>query len=76
MTLSQKGKCGNPGLFVCLVGFCRNHRSTPKIKIRSLNVPTRNTRILYELQAPDTHAFRIAHNYTVRKVGEKYLFST
>jgi hypothetical protein len=31
--------------------------------------------ILYELQAPDTHAFRIAHDYTVRKVGEKYYFN-
>jgi hypothetical protein len=31
--------------------------------------------ILYELQAPDTRAFRIAHDYTVRKVGEKYYFN-
>jgi hypothetical protein len=31
--------------------------------------------ILYELQAPDTHAFRITHDYTVRKVGEKYYFN-
>lgn len=28
--------------------------------------------ILYELQSPETHAFRITHDYTVRKVGEKY----
>src|SRR5262249_42443913 len=28
--------------------------------------------ILYELQAPESHAFRITHDYTVRKAGEKY----
>jgi hypothetical protein len=28
--------------------------------------------ILYELQAPESHAFRITHDYTVRKTGEKY----
>jgi len=31
--------------------------------------------ILYELQAPETHAFRITHDYTVRRVGEKYYFN-
>ena len=31
--------------------------------------------ILYELQAPDTHAFRITHDYTVRRAGEKYYFN-
>ena len=31
--------------------------------------------ILYELQAPETHAFRITHDYTVRKAGEKYYFN-
>jgi|SRR5215831_1294535 len=31
--------------------------------------------ILYELQAPDSHAFRITHDYTVRKAGEKYYFN-
>ena len=31
--------------------------------------------ILYELQSPDSHAFRITHDYTVRKVGEKYYFN-
>src|SRR5258708_37237695 len=28
--------------------------------------------ILYELQSPESHAFRITHDYTVRKVGERY----
>jgi len=31
--------------------------------------------ILYELQSPETHAFRITHDYTVRKVGEKFYFN-
>jgi hypothetical protein len=31
--------------------------------------------ILYELQAPESHAFRITHDYTVRNVGEKYYFN-
>src|SRR5713101_7144463 len=31
--------------------------------------------ILYELQAPETHAFRITHDYTVRTIGEKYYFN-
>ena len=31
--------------------------------------------ILYELQAPESHAFRIAHDYTVRKAGEQYYFN-
>ena len=31
--------------------------------------------ILYELQAPESHAFRITHDYTVRKTGEKYYFN-
>ena len=31
--------------------------------------------ILYELQTPDSHAFRITHDYTVRKAGEKYYFN-
>lgn len=31
--------------------------------------------ILYELQSPESHAFRITHDYTVRRVGEKYYFN-
>jgi len=31
--------------------------------------------ILYELQSPESHAFRITHDYTARKVGEKYYFN-
>ena len=31
--------------------------------------------ILYELLTPETHAFRITHDYTARKVGEQYYFN-
>jgi hypothetical protein len=31
--------------------------------------------ILYELQSPESHAFRITHDYTVRKASEKYYFN-
>jgi hypothetical protein len=31
--------------------------------------------ILYELQPPETHAFRITHDYTVRNIDEKYYFN-
>jgi len=31
--------------------------------------------ILYELQSPESHAFRITHDYTIRKAGEKYYFN-
>ena len=31
--------------------------------------------ILYELQEPSSHAFRITHDYTARRAGEKYYFN-
>lgn len=31
--------------------------------------------ILYELLAPESHAFRITHDYTARKPGEQYYFN-
>ncbi|MBZ5500024.1 MAG: hypothetical protein LAP85_26805 [Acidobacteriia bacterium] len=31
--------------------------------------------IMYELQAPETHAFRITHDYTARDAGETYYFN-
>src|SRR5262245_52115589 len=31
--------------------------------------------ILYELLAPESHAFRITHDYTVRRSGEQYYFN-
>jgi hypothetical protein len=31
--------------------------------------------ILYELQTPESHAFRITHDYTVRRAGEQFYFN-
>jgi len=31
--------------------------------------------ILYELLAPESHSFRITHDYTVRRAGEQYYFN-
>ncbi|HKF59452.1 MAG TPA: hypothetical protein VKJ45_28695 [Blastocatellia bacterium] len=31
--------------------------------------------ILYELLAPESHAFRITHDFTVRRTGEQYYFN-
>ncbi|HLG15155.1 MAG TPA: hypothetical protein VJH03_11720 [Blastocatellia bacterium] len=31
--------------------------------------------ILYELEQPQSHSFRITHDYTVRNAGEKYYFN-
>jgi hypothetical protein len=31
--------------------------------------------ILYELLAPESHAFRITHDYTVRRAGEQFYFN-
>jgi hypothetical protein len=36
---------------------------------------TQDREILYELLAPETHAFRITHDYTARKPGEAYYFN-
>ncbi|HSB09755.1 MAG TPA: hypothetical protein VLM38_09755 [Blastocatellia bacterium] len=47
--------------------FCQNSRFTER--------GYQDREILYELQAPETHAFRITHDYTVRNVGERYYFN-
>lgn len=57
------------GFFVVIVVSAQNPQ--PNLTERAY----RDREILYELQAPETHAFRITHDYTVRKVGEKYYFN-
>src|SRR5437016_6370359 len=47
-------------------------------QIQNMSVTERayqDREILYELQTPESHAFRITHDFTVRKVGEKYYFN-
>src|SRR6267142_6020443 len=55
-------------LFVAAVAFAQNQ--TPLTE-RAYQ----DREILYELQSPESHAFRITHDYTVRKAGEKYYFN-
>ena len=57
------------GLFAAIVVSAQN--PPPNLTERAYQ----DREILYELQSPDTHAFRITHDYTVRKVGEKYYFN-
>lgn len=56
-------------LFAAIVGSAQNPQ--PNLTERAYQ----DREILYELQAPESHAFRITHDYTVRKVGEKYYFN-
>lgn len=61
-------------LSVVLCGLClivRAQNQKPAITERAYQ----DREILYELQAPESHAFRISHDYTVRKPGERYYFN-
>lgn len=66
-----------------IVGFGSN-RPLPQAALIVCNAQNQNPlterayqdrEILYELQSPESHAFRITHDYTVRKPGEKYYFN-
>jgi hypothetical protein len=61
------------GLCCCLaiIGSAQNQNQTPPLTERGYQ----DREILYELQAPESHAFRITHDYTVRRIGEKYYFN-
>src|ERR1700738_790277 len=54
-----------------IIGSAQNQNQTPPLTERGYQ----DREILYELQAPETHAFRITHDYTVRNAGEKYYFN-
>ena len=61
-------------LSVLLYGLClivRAQNQNPPVTERAYQ----DREILYELQAPESHAFRISHDYTVRKPGERYYFN-
>jgi len=65
------------GVYECLA---TNHPLPQAVLTSSAQTPLnerayQDREILYELQAPETHAFRITHDYTVRRVGEKYYFN-
>jgi hypothetical protein len=54
---------------LCLIADAQNQK--PPLTERAYQ----DREILYELQPPESHAFRITHDYTVRKVGERYYFN-
>src|SRR3989442_12324819 len=56
------------GLFVAIVSSAQNQNPLTERAYQ-------DREILYELQSPESHAFRITHDYTVRKAGEKYYFN-
>jgi hypothetical protein len=56
--------------------FCISWAQQPSGQSPSLSERAYQDReILYELQAPDSHAFRITHDYTARAAGEAYYFN-
>ena len=60
--------CGVVALFIPGGANNRAMSQSPSMAERAYQ----DREILYELQAPESHAFRITHDYTVRKPGEKY----
>jgi hypothetical protein len=63
--------CAITCFFATLSGDTQNLTQRPTLTERAYQ----DREILYELQTPESHAFRITHDYTVRKVGEKYYFN-
>jgi hypothetical protein len=48
-----------------------SHAQSPPLSERAYQ----DREIIYELQSPGSHAFRITHDYTARKPGEQYYFN-
>jgi hypothetical protein len=68
---------------VAVISFVAINRPLPQA-VLTVSAQTQNPlterayqdrEILYELQSPESHAFRITHDYTVRKAGEQYYFN-
>jgi len=59
------------GLFIGHEAFSQNQPISQLVNERAYQ----DREILYELLAPETHAFRITHDYTARKTGEQYYFN-
>jgi len=59
------------GLFIGQEAFSQNQPNSQLVTERA----SQDREILYELLAPETHAFRITHDYTARKAGEQYYFN-
>ena len=60
---------------VCLlVGLFLGNQASSQNSVTAERA-SQDREILYELLAPETHAFRITHDYTARKPGEQYYFN-
>jgi len=71
-------KAGLPPLLIALLVWSFLSVSTASFAQNQNPITERayqDREILYELQSPESHAFRITHDYTVRKAGEKYYFN-
>jgi len=62
-------------LMFCFLCFLPIAASRPQTQNPLNERAYQDREILYELQSPESHAFRITHDYTVRKAGEKYYFN-
>ena len=71
LSISCASACLIGGGFLFLSPIERTLGQNPSFTERAYQ----DREILYELQAPETHAFRITHDYTVRNAGEKYYFN-
>jgi hypothetical protein len=60
--------CSLLALFLSHEADSQNAPSSQTVTERA----SQDREILYELLAPETHAFRITHDYTARKAGEQY----
>jgi hypothetical protein len=60
-------------LVAALFFFCLSNRAFSQNPLTER--ASQDREILYELQAPESHAFRITHDYTARRAGEKYYFN-
>ena len=63
--------CLLSALFIGHEAFSQNQPGSQLVNERAYQ----DREILYELLAPETHAFRITHDYTARKTGEQYYFN-
>src|ERR1041384_5457174 len=61
-------------LISLLVGIFLGNQSSSQ-NSPAVERASQDREILYELLAPETHAFRITHDYTARRPGEQYYFN-
>ena len=71
MNLLMTTRAALISLLVCF--FLYNHASSQNSP--AVERASQDREILYELLAPETHAFRITHDYTARRLGEQYYFN-